>query len=727
MNRFETLARFVLAHRGAVALAWAALLAIAAVPSLLLPGVVQGSSESIRGSESDRVVQIVQREFGEGSAFPIPVVVESQQWTADDPRFADAVRALAGFLEARPDVRSVRHYWNTPVPELLGAERRSALVIVTPVIGSFTEAETYTARLREQISQAGLPAGISTAVTGIPAMFHDLNRNSSEDLLRAEKVGLPLTLAILLLVFGAPLAAGLSITLALTAVTLACAGLYLCNLWMPVSAFALNTVSMIGLGAGVDYALFLLYRYRRELAQGRGVRDAVVHAAAATGPAVVVSGVAVAVGFVALLLADVAFLRGLVVGGVLVILAAVAGTLTLLPVCIDYFGGAVIWPADPRRPSPARVAAEIRWGRWARAAMAHPWLALVLGLAAIGVVAAPALHLKSWNVGVRDLPAQFEARRGFDRLAAQFQPGWMGPVVLALQAPPGQNLLDEQRQRAVLATAERLGRDARVTAVEHRPAVNPRGDTALIVALPAEAPETAAMMELVRDLRAERWAEARAAGITVNVGGASALIYDFDARIFDSLWRVVPAVLAITFCVLLFFFGSPAIALKAVALNLLSVLAAYGFLVLVFQDGAGARLLALDPPGGLNSFIVLMLFTILFGLSMDYEVFLLRQIQEEYRRTGDNAAAVAAGLARSAGLISSAAAIMVVLFGSFGLTELTATREFGIGLAFAVALDATLIRLLVVPAAMVLLGRLNWWCPAWMRRGRPPVALGAQA
>jgi RND superfamily putative drug exporter len=189
------------------------------------------------------------------------------------------------------------------------------------------------------------------------------------------------------------------------------------------------------------------------------------------------------------------------------------------------------------------------------------------------------------------------------------------------------------------------------------------------------------------------------------------MIVDFDAELFGSLWRIVPAVLAVTFMVLLIAFRSVLIPAKAVLTNLVSVLAAYGFLVLVFQQGAGAALLHIDPPGGLNSMVVLMLFTILFGLSMDYEVFLLRQIEHEYRRSGDNRTAVAAGLARSAGLITSAAAIMVCLFGSFGFTQLTATREFGLGLAFAVALDATLIRLVLVPAMMELFGVANWWWP----------------
>jgi Predicted drug exporters of the RND superfamily len=218
-------------------------------------------------------------------------------------------------------------------------------------------------------------------------------------------------------------------------------------------------------------------------------------------------------------------------------------------------------------------------------------------------------------------------------------------------------------------------------------------------------------MDLVRELRASDWKEARDAGLSVSVGGFSASITDFDEELMRSLRRVVPIVLTITFIVLVFAFRSIVVPIKAIAMNLLSVLAAYGFLVYVFQDGVGAKQIGLIPPGGLNSFIVLMLFTILFGLSMDYEVFLLSRIREQFLRSGDNRESIVSGLSHTGGLITSAALIMVVLFGSFGFTRLTATREFGLGLAFAVALDATLIRVVLVPILMGLMGRWNWWLP----------------
>ncbi|HUK64886.1 MAG TPA: MMPL family transporter, partial [Dongiaceae bacterium] len=247
------------------------------------------------------------------------------------------------------------------------------------------------------------------------------------------------------------------------------------------------------------------------------------------------------------------------------------------------------------------------------------------------------------------------------------------------------------------------------------------GMIALMTPGPPEDPKT---MAYVRALRSKRWPELEAAGLSVEWGGFAAVLVDFDREIFGRLPWVVVGVVLTTFVVLALLFRSLVIPLKATLLNTLSVLAAYGFLVLLFQDGIGARLIGLDPPGGLNAFVVLMLFTILFGLSMDYEVFLLSRVREEYLASGDNAQAVALGIGNTAGIITSAALIMVSIFAAFGFTRLIPTREFGLGLAFAVALDATIIRVVLVPALMAVSGRWNWW---WPWAGGPQSARGRPA
>ena len=319
----------------------------------------------------------------------------------------------------------------------------------------------------------------------------------------------------------------------------------------------------------------------------------------------------------------------------------------------------------------------------------------------------------------------------------------MGPIVLAVEARGPHTLRSDSAYRALLPILTELHGDPRSGRMLglHRPlsllmllppeqqedgavpeelraalarVLSSDGRVGVVALVTPEAPEAPATMRYLAELRARRWPEAERAGLVLRWGGSSAIMQDFDREMFDSARRVILAVVSSTFLLLVLMLRSVFIPLKATLLNTVSVLAAYGFLVLVFQDGLGARAIGLTPPGGLNSFIVLMLFTILFGLSMDYEVFLLSRVREEYARTGDNDQAVAAGLARTGGIITSAALIMVSIFTAFGFTQLVPTREFGLGLAFAVALDATLIRIVLVPAIMKVSGRVNWWWP-----GRP--------
>jgi RND superfamily putative drug exporter len=342
----------------------------------------------------------------------------------------------------------------------------------------------------------------------------------------------------------------------------------------------------------------------------------------------------------------------------------------------------------------------------------------------LAVLIVPTLRLKAWNMGVRDLSPDMEAHEGYELLNRNFAAGWMGPIALLLEVRGGGTVWTPDRESAISEMSVRLAADPRVhlaggfsdllarlgpsraliRAKSDLPqpvqslasrVVSDDGRSALAFLVPRSVPESEEVMAFVRELRSASWKKADDAGLDVRIGGFSASILDFDEELFGSLKRVVPLVLAVTFIVLVMAFRSIVVPLKAITMNLISVLAAYGFLVYVFQDGVGAGLIGLVPPGGLSSFIVLMLFTILFGLSMDYEVFLLSRILEAYGRTGDNRESVIRGLSQSGGLITSAALIMVVLFGSFGFTKLTATREFGLGLAFAVALDATLIRVLI--------------------------------
>jgi len=696
---------------------WVLLLAIAAIPALRVGDVLRGGSDAVPGSESiEAVDRAVDAGWPAGTFYPFVAVLHSGTHKVTDPAFAEAARALSAALLNRGAATAVHSAWSTGDATLLGKSGHTALLLIRPDAASFAAAELATPALREAIASVALPAGFQCELTGQPAVMHDLNRRSSSDLLAAERIGLPLALLVLLLVFRSPVAALLPIALALTAATISLAVLYFLSGVTVVSLFAQNTVTMIGLGVGVDYALLLVGEFRYWLAAGLPASGAARRATQRVRGTIVISGMAVAVGFLALCLVRLPFLRALAFGGVVVVMAAVAATLTLLPALLALLGERVNWPrrrVPDRRPSPF-------WNGWARQVMRRPLLWTGLAMLVLAGLVLPVLRMQGWNLGASGLPPDLEARHGYDALQADFAPGWIGPTVVAIEAPEGS--VDEAGRQAITRLVMHLQGDARVAqaGLMAEPGVAAERMTLLLV-VGHEPPESQQAAALVHELRGAAAGELAQVGLTMRVTGAPAMLVDFDAEIFSRLWLVVPAVLALTFLVLMWHLRSVLIPVKAILLNLLSVLASYGFLVLVFQDGHGAGLLGLDPPGGLNAFVVLLLFTVLFGLSMDYEVFLLSRMRAEYLRTGSNADAIANGIARTGGIVTSAAAIMIVLFLAFGFTPLVATREFGLGLAFAVALDATLVRLVLVPALMTLLGRANWWWPALWRYRRLPV------
>ncbi len=693
-----------------VLVAWLAVLALASLPALRLGEVVRGGSDGVPGSESiEAVARASAAGMPAGTFYPFVAVLHSDTQRVGDAQFKDTANAVSAALLARGGAVAVNSVWSNGDSRLLGRSGHSALLLIRTHAATFSEAELATEPLRTAIAGLQLPAGFSCLVTGQPAVLYDLNRRSSTDLLAAERIGLPITLLILLLVFRSPVAAVVPIALAMTSTTIAMAALFLLSRLTLVSVFAENTVTMIGLGVGVDYALLLVGAFRRALASGESAVDAARRAAREVRATILCSGAAVAIGFLALSLVRLPFLHALVIGGVVVVVTAMLGTLTLLPALLALLGARVNWPA--KRPRPAGGGAF--WARWAQAVMRRPLLWTGVAAVIIAVFVAPVLRMSGWNLGASGLAADLEARRGYEILAHDFVPGWIGPTAIVLEAPPGHTVLEDRARSGLGHLAARLATNPAVDMISEQ--LGPQGRIALLVLVGRDPPESRAAGRLVRALRTDPLPELAGTGLGARVTGAAAMLDDFDAEIFTRMRLVVPLVLLVTYVVLLVHLRSILIPLKAVALNLLSVLASYGFLILVFQDGHGAGLIGLEPPGGLNAFIVLMLFTILFGLSMDYEVFLLSSIREHYLRSGDSRQAVAHGIAATGGVITSAAAIMISLFVAFGFTQLTATREFGLGLAFAVAFDASLVRLVLLPALMTLLGRANWWLPAFLR------------
>jgi RND superfamily putative drug exporter len=534
----------------------------------------------------------------------------------------------------------------------------------------------------------------------------------------SEAIGVLAAIVILLVAFGSVIAMGLPILTALFGVGAGIGIIDLFSRFVTVPTFGTELAAMIGIGVGIDYALFIVTTYRQRLHNGLDPRDAVTEALATSGRAVLFAGCTVVISLLGMLLLGASFVYGLAFGAIAAVLAVMAAALTLLPAALGSAGRAIDRFHVPRLLHREVDPRRTFWYRWSRLIQRHPINAAVMAVFVLVVLAVPlfSMHLAFTDQG--NDATNLTTRRAYDLLASGFGPGVNGPLVLASDVPRPAD------HAAVEALAAKI-REAPDVAFVVPPQFNRvGGDAAVTIVIPKTSPQDQATEQLVHTLRNQVVPASDAgSGVRTYVGGVTAAAIDTSAQFSRRLPWVIGGVVLLSFLLLMAVFRSLAVPLKAAVMNLLSVGAAYGVIVAVFQWGWFGSFFNIGRTGPIDPWIPLMLFTILFGLSMDYEVFLLTRIRDEWRRTGDNATAVADGLAFTGRVITAAAAIMVCVFGSFVLGDLRILKVFGLGLAVAVFVDATVVRSVLVPATMELLGRANWWFPAWLDRIVPRVSV----
>jgi RND superfamily putative drug exporter len=549
------------------------------------------------------------------------------------------------------------------------------------------------------------PSGLSVVGTGGVPINRDFSATLESDLSRAETVTLPLTLLLLLVIFGTVVAAGLPLGIGIVTIAGGLAGTFLLSRVTDVSQYALNIVTLIGLAVAIDYSLFIVTRFREELAAGKTRPDALATTMSTAGRAITFSGLAVAVGLSAMLFYQGTFLASLGAAGAIVVAVAVFYGLTFLPALLAILGPNVnrlSLPIVGRRPRSGRGA----WHRMATWVMRRPVVVLVPALGLLVLAGTPFLHLRLANASIDQLPPRLESRQGFDTLIKSF-PGQDQTNFNVVVNYASGNPTSTQR---VLDQADLSRRLSKIPGVLR---VDPPQAGARIVLLNVASNQPASSdgaRTILRTIRAESIGN----GGQLLVSGDTAFDVDIINYIIDTTPLAVGFVILVTYLVLFLLTGSLVLPLKAVVLNLLSIAASFGALVWIFQDGHLSQQLGFTAQS-IDPSVPVILFAIVFGMSMDYEVLLISRIQEEYLRTGDNRHAIAEGLERSGRLITGAAAIMVAVFLAFGLAEVVLIKSIGIGLAIAVALDATIVRVLIVPAVMRLLGHYNWWAPAPLR------------
>jgi RND superfamily putative drug exporter len=743
---FEAWGRFVYRHRWPV-------LAVSIV-LLVASGFIAGqggrleSGGFIETAESGRASRLIEQELPIVGGSTFTLIYSSDTLTAQDPAFRAAVEASLVPLRTDPRVDTINTPYDTGVlnPARQISNDGRAIAVDVAVKDTIDIARDYYPELRAKVTSDRL----QVQATGILAINNGFNVVLLADLQRAEIVALPLALILLLLVFGAVVAALIPLGTGLLAVMSGIAGMFLLSKITGVSVYAQNVVTLIGLGVAIDYSLFVTSRFREELARGRGREDALAIAMSTSGRAVTFSGLTVAIGLSGMLFYVGTFLPSMGLAGAIVVASAVFYGLTFLPALLALLG-----PRIDRLRVPIFQPKESGRGWWhtiATAVMRRPLLVLIPTVAFILLAGSPFLHLRLASSDVRTLPTHEESRAGYDRLIADFPGGGQNHMSVIAYYPTG-SPLDPARIPQLQDLAARLARIPGVQQVQSAFSIDPRTigapDLVTVYSLPrTQLPAQLQTVlrqtvgthialfdivapypfysdearQLVRDIRA---VEPPPGGEKL-VTGFTAIDLDTVNFIIERTPTAVAFVMIATIIVLFVLLGSVVLPLKAVVMNLLSITASFGALVWVFQDGHGAQLLGFEP-SAIDPSTPVIMFCIVFGLSMDYEVLLLSRIQEEYLRTGDNTHSVAEGLERSGRLITGAAAIMVGVFAAFGLAEILLIKAIGLGMALAVAIDATLVRALVVPATMRLLGDLNWWAPGPLARLYRRLRLGEAA
>jgi len=738
---FAFLGRFAYRWRWPVVGVWALVLAgaLPVLPRIEEPLKVGGFSSS--EIEAARAREKLERELG-FSPSTMVVIFQSERLIATDPAFQAQVAATIRGVRDLPGVENI--VLPEDDPNLISPDGRSAYALVGLDLPP-EEAQRDVPAFRAALGQ---PRDLDVLVAGAPAFYADIETVSQRDLRRAEFIAFPFALVALLIVFGSVIAAVVPLAVGGLGVAAVLVTLYLVARFTDLSIFVLNLATMLGLGLAVDYSLFVTSRFREELAARPGdVRAAVERTIATAGRAVFFSGLTVLIGLLGLVFFSFMFLRSVGIAGVVVVFFSVLAALTLLPAILAIVGPRIDRLRLPSWRRRARPPDEGFWASLSRRVMAHPVLVLVPTLALLLVLGAPFLRAEVSSPDATILPRDLPSRQGFDVLSEEYGPGEISPFLIAVQSPS--SIFRTENLGALYDFTRALEQDDRVVRVQSIVSFAPdatRDQAIVLVGLQR------GLGRLGVDTGAERVADETTAvvlaytrylpnddrnkalltqirdtdlggDLSMLVDGGTAEIVDVVDLMYRDFPRAVALIVAATYLVLLVLFQSVLLPLKAIAMNTLSILASYGALVFVFQDGHFSRLLGFTPLGFVEASLPVIMFCILFGLSMDYEVFLLSRVREEWDRTGDNQRSVAVGLQRSGRIITSAALIVVVVAASFVTADVILIKALGLGIALAVFLDATVVRALLVPATMRLLGRWNWWVPSPLRRFLPSRSL----
>jgi putative drug exporter of the RND superfamily len=716
----RTLAGWCVSHRRTVLIAWAIVL-IVSLGVMKSVGTSYSNSFSLPNTQSTDAIKLLQASAPKESGDTEQIVYATSGGVkVTDPAVKDRITTMIGKIEALPHVAPVTSPYSSLGAHEINSSETAAFISVTlnQQFGALTTSE---GKRFVKTAKTASDAHLEIAVTG------QLAEQSNPQSLGGTGPGVILALVVLLVIFGSFFAAVLPLISALFALGTAVGIIGLLSHVLKMPVFAPELVLLIGLGVGVDYALFIVTRHRQGLVAGQPIEKSIVTSVNTSGRAVLFAGIIVCIALLGMFALGVSFLYGLAVAASIGVLLTMISALTLLPALLGFFGPKVMSRKQKRNllqngPRIVGTGSKGFWPRWADNIQRRPALSAAAGLIVIVVLAIPFFSLRLGSADQGSDPVGTTTRTAYDLLAKGFGPGFNGPLQLVSVVPKSG---DNAVITSVVADVKKQPDVASVSPPIYLPSkTDPNAEVALVNVYPSSAPQAAATTNLVYHLRDDTIPQAvGSSGLKILVSGNTAIFVDFAHVLSAKLPLFITLVVLLSFILLTIVFRSFIIPLVGAVMNLLSIGAAFGVLVAVIQRGYGASLIGIDRTGPVESFLPVMLFAILFGLSMDYQVFLVSRMHEEYLKTGDNRLAVRNGLAATGKTITAAALIMILVFGSFILGGQLVIKEFGIGLAGGVLVDAVFIRMAIVPSLMMLLGKANWWFPKGLDRVLPSVSV----
>jgi RND superfamily putative drug exporter len=713
MSFLARVSRYCVDHRRTVILTWI-VVAVGALALSSALGSRYATNFSLPGTESQRATDLLKRDFPAQAGDSDQIVFAARHGKVTDPAVRARITPMLGRVAQLPHVTAVISPYGAAGGRAVSADGRIAFATV-----NFDKRANDLPKndINKVISVA---RGAGSSAVQVELGGQAIQQVQQPPLGPATGIGIVAAIAVLLLTFGSFVAMGMPILTALIGLGSGVGLIGILSQVIDMPFFSTELAVMIGLGVGIDYALFIVTRFRENARAGMEVREATIAAMDTAGRAVLFAGLTVIIALLGMFALGVSFLYGVAVSSALAVLLVMLASLTILPALISKFGARV---ARPSRRARRRAAAGVApatgptgWARWARWISRHPWVGVTAGLGIMLVLTVPALSMRQGSSDAGNDPTSLTTRRAYDLLAEGFGKGVNGPLVVAAQlAHPG-----DRPALAQIGTALRATPDVAAVAA---PRVAPNGRTVVYTVYPRSAPQDQATTDMVQNLRDTRLPPVeRATGATVLVGGANGAQIDVSHALSSKLPLFIGVVVLLSALLLFAVFRSLVIPVQAALMNLLSIGASLGVVVAIFQWGWFADVLGIQK-GPIDAFIPVMVFAIVFGLSMDYEVFLVSRIHEAWMRRRDASAAVVDGLANTGRVITAAATIMVCVFLSFVLGDVRAVKLFGLSLASAVFLDAFVVRSLLLPAVLQLLGRATWWLPDWLERRLPHLAI----